>query len=250
MEYRVEQLAAAAGIRVDTLRFYQSRGLLHPPRRKGRVAIYDADHLERLQRIRALQQQGFTLAQIQKVLERQETEEGVLLAALMQESAGERTLTLEELAAEAGVPEALLRSAVDAGLVEPLRMDGEERFGEADVELARVGLALLEAGFPIHKLLELALRHAGEVQQLCDAAIDLFDDHVRKSGPRAHDPEAITEVFRRLLPQVTRLVAVHFQRTLVYRALNRLRNKDELEDLRAALAATEAGKLEVEVAWR
>ncbi|MBW2495552.1 MAG: MerR family DNA-binding transcriptional regulator [Deltaproteobacteria bacterium] len=33
MEYRVEQLAAAAQLPVDTLRFYQARGLLPAPRR-------------------------------------------------------------------------------------------------------------------------------------------------------------------------------------------------------------------------
>lgn len=54
MEYRVEALAAAAGIRVDTVRFYQSRGLLPKPGRRGRLAIYEADHLQRLRRIRTL----------------------------------------------------------------------------------------------------------------------------------------------------------------------------------------------------
>jgi hypothetical protein len=49
---------------------------------------------------------------------------------------------------------------------------------------------------------------------------------------------------------VTRLVAVHFQRTLVARALNRLDGKNELGALEAALRATEAARLEVEVAWR
>jgi DNA-binding transcriptional MerR regulator len=250
VEYRVEQLAAAAGIRVDTLRFYQARGLLHPPRRDGRVAIYEEAHLARLRRIRSLQQQGFTLAQIRKILERQEREAEPLLTALVEESGGGRTLAREELAAESGVPEVLLRAAQEAGLLEPLRVNGEERFGEADVELARAALDLLEAGFPIQRLLELAVAHAREVRQLCDAAIDLFDDHVRKSGPAAHDSEAIAAAFRRLLPRATQLVAVHFQRTLVIRALNRLRSKEQHEELRAALAATEAGRLEVEVEWR
>ena len=52
MEYRVEELARAAGVPVDTLRFYQARGLLPAPRRRGRVAVYDEDHGARLRRIR------------------------------------------------------------------------------------------------------------------------------------------------------------------------------------------------------
>ena len=42
MEYRVEELAASAGVRVDTVRFYQGRGLLPAPRREGRVAFYQS----------------------------------------------------------------------------------------------------------------------------------------------------------------------------------------------------------------
>ena len=60
----------------------------------------------------------------------------------------------------------------------------------------------------------------------------------------------MTEVFQKLLPQVTRLVALHFQRTLVNRALNRLRGKQEHDALHAALAATENARLEVDVTWR
>ena len=59
---------AAAGVGVDTVRFYQGRSLLPPPRREGRVALYGDEHLERLRRIRALQSQGFTLAQIAVVM--------------------------------------------------------------------------------------------------------------------------------------------------------------------------------------
>lgn len=250
MEFRVEELAAAAGVRVDTLRFYQGQGLLPAPDRRGRTAIYGDDHLSRLRRIRDLKQQGFKLAQIRRVLEADAADPVPLLQALVEQGVGSRTLTRGELAAETGVPEVLIRAAVSAGLVEPLRVNGEERFGESDLELARAGLALLAAGFPLQSLLGQAVGHARHVDALCDAAIDLFDEHVRKSGPAAGDMQAIGDVFRDLLPQVTRLVALHFQRTLVTRALNRLRGKEEVEALEAALRATEAARLEVEVAWR
>jgi DNA-binding transcriptional MerR regulator len=251
MEYRVEEIAAAAALPVDTLRFYQSRGLVPPPQRRGRRAVYSDEHLARLRRIRALQQQGFKLEQIQRVLARpaDSTKES-LLAALVEEGVGERTLSREELAAEAGVPEALIRGAEAAGLLQPLRLEGGERFGASDVELARAGLALLQAGFPLPALLEQAVAHARSVQQVCDAAIELFDQHVRRSGPAAGDPAAITAIFQQLLPQVTRIVALHFQRTLVNRALERLAGSHENEALAAALAAAESRQLEVEVSWR
>lgn len=251
MAYRVEELAAAAEIRVDTLRFYQARGILQAPTRVGRTALYDDSHLERLRRIRALQQQGFSLAQIRRIVgEATDRQPDPLLSALVEESIGERTLTRAELAAEAGIPDALVRAAEAAGLVEPLLVDGEERFSGADLAMARAALAILEAGFPLQALLEQAVAHARNVRALCDAAIELFDEHVRKGGPARGDAQAISAAFRALLPQVTRLVALHFERTLVNRALNRLEGKEEREDFEAALAVTEAARLEVKVAWR
>ena len=249
MDYRVEELAAAAGLPVDTLRFYQSRGLLPPPDRVGRVAIYSEEHLERLARIRDLKRQGLTLAQIQRVLSRDASELDPLMAAL-EEGVGPRRLSRSELASQAGVPEALIQAGISSGLLEPLEVDGEERFGDSDVEMARAGLILLEAGFPLQELVGHAVTHAQNVQQLCDDAIEMFDAHVRKREDSIQDTQEITEIFRRLLPQVTRLVAVHFQRTLVTRALNRLRGKQDVEALELALRATEAGRLEVEVSWR
>ncbi len=251
MDYRVEQLAARAGVSVDTIRFYQGRGLIPPPRRRGRVALYGDSHLERLRRIRAWARQGLPLAVIKRLLDRPASEEADdrLLAAVAGERVGARTLSREELAAESGVPEPLLRAAESAGLLEPLRLDGEERFGEADLAMARAGLAILSAGFPLDELLELATGHARATQELAERAIELFDRDVRRGGDDSRsDPEAVARAFERLLPEATRLVALHFQRTLVARALERLARKRDGEALRRALAAVESGRLEV--AWR
>jgi DNA-binding transcriptional MerR regulator len=246
MEYRVEALASAAGVRVDTVRFYQTRGLLPKPRRRGRVAIYDEAHLDRLRRIRALVEQGFTLAQIQRVLDRPAPEGEPLLDALVEEGVGGRSLSRAELAAEAGVPEALIRAAEAAHLVEPLVIDGEERFSESDVEMGRAALAILGAGFPLADLLALSVRHAEHVRSVADEAIDLFDEHVRQGGSRE---AAITEAFRTLMPQVTRLVALHFQRTLVGRALERLATGGEGEKAHFERALADTAR-RLEVQWR
>lgn len=67
----VDQLAARAGVTVRTVRFYSTRGLLPPPaigpRRVGR---YSLDHLSRLALIEELQNQGMTLAAIERYLQR------------------------------------------------------------------------------------------------------------------------------------------------------------------------------------
>ncbi|MFC9930439.1 MerR family transcriptional regulator [Streptomyces sp. NPDC127190] len=65
----VDELAARAGVTVRTVRFYGSKGLLPPPaigpRRRGH---YGPEHVARLALIEELQQQGMTLAAIERYL--------------------------------------------------------------------------------------------------------------------------------------------------------------------------------------
>jgi DNA-binding transcriptional MerR regulator len=58
------ELAELSGVPARTIRYYIARGLLPPPLVGGRGACYAEEHLERLARIKALQSQGGTLAQI------------------------------------------------------------------------------------------------------------------------------------------------------------------------------------------
>ncbi|MDO0910154.1 MerR family transcriptional regulator [Streptomyces sp. DT2A-34] len=66
----IDELAARAGVTVRTVRFYGTKGLLPPPvigpRRVGR---YGHEHLARLALIEELQQQGMTLAAIERYLQ-------------------------------------------------------------------------------------------------------------------------------------------------------------------------------------
>src|SRR4030095_9671859 len=139
MNYGVEELARAAGLRVDTVRFYQARGLLPAPRRAGRRAVYSSAHLARLRRIRSLQQEGLPLDVIRRVLG--ERRAAGALARALRAAQRRRRLTRAELASESGVPEALIRAVEEAGILEPVRTGGEVRYTEADLELARAALA-------------------------------------------------------------------------------------------------------------
>ena len=58
------ELAEASGVPARTIRFYIARGLLPPPLVGGRAACYGEQHLRELGKIKTLQQQGRTLAQI------------------------------------------------------------------------------------------------------------------------------------------------------------------------------------------
>lgn len=63
-EYRIDDLAFAAGTTTRNVRAYQERGLLAPPEKRGRVGIYDDSHLARLRLIDILLQRGFTTTHI------------------------------------------------------------------------------------------------------------------------------------------------------------------------------------------
>ena len=65
----VDALAAAAEVSVDTVRYYQHLGLLEPPQREGRRAVYGPSHLARMGEIRRLAAAGFTLGQIRQLAE-------------------------------------------------------------------------------------------------------------------------------------------------------------------------------------
>ena len=144
------------------------------------------------------------------------------------------------------MPEALVSAVVQAGLIAPIEIRGEERFPRSDLEMVAGALEILGMGMPLDRLLELAAQHAANVDALAEQAIDLFDDHVRK--PRGKDHESVRLVFERLLPQATQIVALHFQRTVVARALARLRGRGEESALEAALEATKTARLEIQ--WR
>ena len=62
-------LAKAAGVGVETVRYYQRRGLLpEPPRPPGEVRRYGEAELKRLKFIRSAQAAGFTLNEIGELL--------------------------------------------------------------------------------------------------------------------------------------------------------------------------------------
>jgi MerR family mercuric resistance operon transcriptional regulator len=66
--FSIGKLAEAGGVGVETVRFYQRKGLLDTPPRGGGIRRYGDDHVRRLRFIRRAQHAGFTLAEIQELL--------------------------------------------------------------------------------------------------------------------------------------------------------------------------------------
>ncbi len=231
MEYRIEQLARAAGVAVDTIRFYQGKGLLDSPRREGRVTWYGDSHVERLKRIRELQQQGFTLTVIQRFLAGElEASDEALVAAVTRPPAPQ-TLTLAELSERSGVAEPLLLSLEQAGLLVPIEGVDQPRYPADDLEAIAAGMKLIAAGIPIGSLLELGKDYAAAVDRTARQAVDLFDRHVREriqaEGGEAEAAERrLLQTFNDLLEASGTLVRHHFQRTLLRAAREHIEKRD------------------------
>ena len=216
MNYRVEDLAEAADVGVDTIRYYQRRELLAPPTRQGRIAVYDDSHLSRLRQIQDLSDRGFTLAQIKEL---STGDASGLLADLADRNAPDPDLDRSELARRAEVPELIIDVVVGAGLITPSGEGAEQRFGPDAVEMLVAARTLIATGVSFEELTALAMRHATHVEDVVDDSIELFKQHSDRQGG---DRDELVALLARLVPVVSGLVARHFEQTLVSRALARL----------------------------
>ncbi len=96
MNMTIGLLAHHGGVGVETVRYYQRRGLLGTPQRGDGVRRYDETDLNRLRFIRAAQGAGFTLEQIGELLDLDATGERQRARAL----ATERIAVLDAKIAE------------------------------------------------------------------------------------------------------------------------------------------------------
>lgn len=67
---RIGEVARSAGVNIQTLRYYERRGLVVPPfRRHSGQREYDEEDVRRVRIIKAAQRLGFTLAEIREMFD-------------------------------------------------------------------------------------------------------------------------------------------------------------------------------------
>jgi MerR family transcriptional regulator, mercuric resistance operon regulatory protein len=81
----IARLAKSVGVGVETVRYYQRRGLLAVPTAIGAVRHYSAEDLRRLRFIRRAQGAGFTLEEITELLALDRTEDRTRIHAMAAE---------------------------------------------------------------------------------------------------------------------------------------------------------------------
>src|SRR4051812_1818069 len=160
-EYRIDELARAAGMTVRNVRVYQDRGLLPPPRREGRVGLYSDAHLARLRLIGGLLERGYGFTHIAELLHAWERGheigaviglEAAITGPWSDEIPGYVTQDdLDEMYGEESSPDAVAR-AVSLGLIEP---EGD-RYRVPSPRLLHAGVELVSAGLPLHAVLDIA----------------------------------------------------------------------------------------------
>jgi DNA-binding transcriptional MerR regulator len=67
-EYRIDDLARLARTTTRNIRVYRDRGLLPPPMRVGRIALFNDTHLTRLRLITSMLDRGYNIAHVREML--------------------------------------------------------------------------------------------------------------------------------------------------------------------------------------
>ena len=204
----MDELARRVGMTVRNVRAHQSRGLLPPPEVRARTGYYGAEHVARLELIRTLQDDGFTLESIGRLLERTggSSEELLRFTRATREPFAEETpevVGLEELAERFGAAGRadLLERAVALGLLRPL---GGDRYEDASPRLARAGEELAALGAGPDVALDVVEQLRGHADAVAALFVELFLTHVwRPFDAAGRPPERwpeVRETFERLRP--------------------------------------------------
>jgi DNA-binding transcriptional MerR regulator len=198
-EYTIDDLASRTGVPSRTIRFYQANGVLPPPRKRGRVAVYDDAHVERLKVVGELQDKGLRLRAIRDIISRDDLDSdaiqkwlgvGERLSSIAEDAA--QLLTEEELKRHLGdPPPGVVSRLVRRGAIQPQGDGINRRYLVESPALLALGARLYEAGIDIDTAITL---HETLQRRFSRAAREVVDFAIKKVGHgfgRSSEPEDI-----------------------------------------------------------
>lgn len=249
-DYRIDDLARAAGTTVRNVRAYQDRGLLPPVGRRGRANVYEQAHLERLGLIAQLLDRGHTLAGIKELLDAWESGRGLggvlglvaEVSAPWSDEAPERIGRDELVRRFQGVEDRqAIADAVRLGVLEAEPGRGTDPGAEGDPApgagsgptpdpalaaeflvpspgLLAVAAELHELGVPLAAIVDHLEELRGDIDHLARRFVEFSAIHVfvRYVGHQLSDDEAAEAIgtFRRLRPMAQAVVDAELARAM------------------------------------
>ncbi|MEK6351087.1 MAG: MerR family transcriptional regulator [Burkholderia sp.] len=221
-EYTVDELARVTDTTVRNVRAYQDRGLLTPPRKRGRVGIYDDTHVARLKVINHLLARGYTLSNIQDLIKAIDDGHDLRSILGLENAIGGRwsherpkTYSLADLVSLFGpqTPASLLR-VTELGLLERRGLS----FVAKTPGLIEAAGALAREGIPVRDLVDamaIARPHFDAIARvLVDLVVRRLDRYDEGSLPPATDVPALVDSIWRLRPLSATFVEAEMNRAL------------------------------------
>ena len=218
-EMTIDELAQRVGMTARNVRAHQSRGLLPPPKIRGRTGFYGPEHVARLELVRDLQAEGFNLEAIRRILERTTaTSVGDVLdftRAVAEPFSDEEPelIDVEEFRQQWGdqLTPKLATRAAELGFVKPI----DDRHAEVlSPRLRRASEELAELGVPLDTALDLIDKLRRHTEPVADAYVDLFIKHVWEPFHKAGEPEErwaeVRDALDRLRPLAVESIAAMF----------------------------------------
>ncbi|MEM6929075.1 MAG: MerR family transcriptional regulator [Myxococcota bacterium] len=212
-EFTIDELAAETGVSSRTIRFYQSKKALPAPERRGRQAIYDDSHVERLRLIGRLQDQGLTIKAIRSLLSKADRGEMELstwlglnteLQVPWTDDDASASVSLDELVATMGTDrEGMVAELVRAGVV---KRTGST-FAVPSPALLAITLELSRAGVSptiSAEAAQMLRRH------LSRAATEVSEHFLGRFGGSEAQAEQLTEMLDTLRPVTLEVVRLIF----------------------------------------
>jgi DNA-binding transcriptional MerR regulator len=205
-EYRLDELARQAGVASTTVRLYQNKGLLDPPRLEGRTGWYDESHLSRLRLIARLQGEGYSLAGIANLLEQWVQGRGLDAVIGVEAELDALIGDVHAIVLEPGelldrfpdwvmAPE-LMQRAGALGLVE---VTGDAKVRVADRRFLETGSSLARMGIPADVILDEWEALVSHTDEIAARFISIFEDHLAPADWQASlDTDEARELARTL----------------------------------------------------